>query len=548
MFWLRMWIGCWICLMGVAAGCDQSPAQPPTLVQNLPLEFSGTPPSEAVPPKESEPPEEEPIDPGQGYVAYDFGHRVVDDGAIYGAIYHRHLELIAASTPWSSVDVRNTPLALEASTTFRQVDGPRPQLDSQTSASEADASFDELIRATLIVAAGEGDDFFTAGAVVLTPDGLAITNYHVAEYLGDRMTAMTCDGKSHRVVELLAGNAVLDTALIRLEGSGFNAVALAKEAPLPGDEIVVVHHPENRFYTYDRGYVMRYSSIGGTPTLEISASYTPGASGCGIFNSRGELVGLASSIAVGDGPYLSEGFELFAGETDLEDDSTNNTEESDESDFEADLLTMDALVVKHAIPLSAIRKLWKEPRTATARKNLALARDAFRDLKSSLLEKQWANAAQLMTTRGLDAFCLDAVDALRASLSGFPPNPACLALVRRLKLQEAIDATELNAPPRVKDHRVLAALDDQGGRWSLTTSVCAAAPQVLLEEWSPLCGEITAEETEGPAVIFAVRSNDSSNDASLPPVFIRFVRQGDSWKYDGFDWQRTDAARIAMEP
>jgi hypothetical protein len=114
------------------------------------------------------------------------------------------------------------------------------------------------------------------------------------------------------------------------------------------DSIIMIHHTENRFYTYDRGYIKRYPMIGKKPWMEISADFAPGGSGCGVFNANHELVGLVSMIMMGDGPTIAR--------QDLskppEDESADGTDGFVASDGAM-------VVVKLAVPLTAIRELCK---------------------------------------------------------------------------------------------------------------------------------------------------------------------------------------------
>jgi hypothetical protein len=116
----------------------------------------------------------------------------------------------------------------------------------------------------------------------------------------------------------------------------------------------MVHHSGNRFFTYDRGYIMRFPVLGKYPWMEISADYAPGGSGCGIFNEKRELIGLVSIIQYGDGPTLSEDFDVQADEGWIEEGDT----------VDENMQSMDSmLLLKHAVPLSAIRSLWENANT-----------------------------------------------------------------------------------------------------------------------------------------------------------------------------------------
>lgn len=275
-------------------------------------------------------------DPGRDFVLYPGGAAAVDDAKVFGALVHRYQEMLASNSVWPEIDPAKVPASIA-----------RPELSTARECRTAT----DLARASLIVAGGDEADggFFTSGAVLVSAGGLALTNYHVIEDIGtSKMIAMGADGKVHRIVEVLAGNKERDVALIRIEGDGFHAVKIATKAPVAGDDLVMMHHSEMRFFTYDRGYVMRYSQIASHPWMEVSAEYAPGGSGCGLFNRQHELVGLVSSITMGDGPDLAA------------DDSLENEESELEEFGDEDPVTFGALVVKHAVPWSAINSLWKK--------------------------------------------------------------------------------------------------------------------------------------------------------------------------------------------
>jgi len=279
-------------------------------------------------------------DPGKDFAPYRGEGQPTNDAKIMGAVIHRFADLSEdSSVSWTKKTVlQDIPSTLD-----------KPL--SQAVAKQEKPSVDDLAHATVVLCGGDGMGQFTAGAVLISEDGLAVTNYHVAEFLSEgKMAALTTDGKCYPVVEFLAGNLKRDVALIRIQGSEFKHVRIASTSPRVGDNLEMLHHSENRFYTYDRGYVMRYPVLGDQPWMEISADYAPGGSGCGIFNSNRELVGLVSIIQYGDGPSL-------AIEHDMESEGDWSYEEGEEGGMQP----MDAtLMMKHAVPLSAIQSLWKE--------------------------------------------------------------------------------------------------------------------------------------------------------------------------------------------
>ncbi|MEO1528433.1 MAG: redoxin domain-containing protein [Planctomycetota bacterium] len=270
-----------------------------------------------------------PADPGPGYVLFTNANKPIDDRKVFGAVFHRYMDVVGQAEPLE-IDLDDVPEQVEQALTVLKKKRP---------------AVDDLAKATAVFVGG-GDQFFTAGAVLISEDGLAVTNFHVAEALSESPCyCVTHDGTTHRVVEFLAGNRDRDVALVRLEGKSFHYVNIAKETPSAGDDLEMMHHSENRFFTYDRGYVMRHPVIGTDPWMEVSMDYAPGGSGCGIYNNDRELVGLVSIIQFGDGPSIAEPLSEW-----------DESEEAswDEYDEEA------VIMVKQAVSLSAIRSLWNQ--------------------------------------------------------------------------------------------------------------------------------------------------------------------------------------------
>jgi len=284
-----------------------------------------------------------PEDPGVGYVPFRGLTEPMDDRGIFGTIYHRYLEQLERSAEWRTAGWRRTNVNRAA----REVALPLPGLSVEK------PTVERLVQATLVIGGGgSGEDFFTGGAVIISPEGYALTNFHIAESFNQKLVALLADGRVVRVLKLVAGNRDTDVAIIQLEGENFPWVPLAATVPAMADDLVMLHHTENRFFTYDRGYVKRYPRIGSHPWMEVSADYAPGGSGCGIFNSQHELVGLVSVIAMGDGPMIASS-DLMAEEAESAGwgDAETGAGESGPGPG--------ALVVKLAVPLTAIRALVK---------------------------------------------------------------------------------------------------------------------------------------------------------------------------------------------
>lgn len=153
---------------------------------------------------------------------------------------------------------------------------------------------------------GKCDDLHgnIAGGVVISDDGLCLTNHHVLERR-DQDTrvifAMDYAGRGYAVEEILAANRVADVALVRLKGEGpFFPTTIAAQVPRPNSPAYVLSHPSSEFYVLTHGIVSRHVTLtqrrGQSQWLEVTAPFGAGSSGSGVFDDHGQLIGLVSRI------------------------------------------------------------------------------------------------------------------------------------------------------------------------------------------------------------------------------------------------------------
>ena len=151
-----------------------------------------------------------------------------------------------------------------------------------------------------------------AGGVIVSEDGIVLTNYHVLEPRKrnangktEGYMVMTYDGKAFKIDTVLAASKKNDIAVVQLDANGhrFHAAPIADVRPLPGSSVRVMSNPSNQFYVMTSGEVSRYSRNRDTKNrrervvrMEITADFAAGSSGSGVFNADGEVVGLVSRI------------------------------------------------------------------------------------------------------------------------------------------------------------------------------------------------------------------------------------------------------------
>ncbi len=230
-------------------------------------------------------------------VSADPDERFIDDAAIK-ADFETHLGALfqAGGLPTASSLTEQLRNATAAPIPLPAAAGPESTAPTDPVARARNAT---LVLGHLFLC-GKCDKYHgnVAGGVVISPDGLALTNYHVmdsneAVVFG----AMTVGGQIFGIAKVLAASKRDDVALVKLlDAKDLPFVPLCPRVSA-GDELFVMSHPDGHFYTLTRGYLARKYLIpkGQVQRLQITADFAKGSSGSGIFNLRGELIGLATS-------------------------------------------------------------------------------------------------------------------------------------------------------------------------------------------------------------------------------------------------------------
>ena len=150
-----------------------------------------------------------------------------------------------------------------------------------------------------------------ATAVVLTADGVCVTNFHVFWELlepaaklnpADSVIFMaTEDGRAYPVTEILSFNKAADMAFFKIDTRGDVLTPMPLGDDLPaGANVHLLSNPEGYPYAYTHGRVSRTIALNpGDPfsrRMEMTADFAKGSSGGPIMDDRGNMVSMVSSI------------------------------------------------------------------------------------------------------------------------------------------------------------------------------------------------------------------------------------------------------------
>lgn len=159
-------------------------------------------------------------------------------------------------------------------------------------------TYDMYMRQTVSEGAGSG--------VILTSDGYIVTNNHVIEG-AEKITVTLKDGTSYSG-KLVGTDSQGDIAVVKIEATGLQPAVIGDSSTLQvGDMAVAIGNPLGQLGgTVTDGIISaldrQIDLDGKTMTLlQTNAAINPGNSGGGLFNGKGELIGVVVAKSSGSG-------------------------------------------------------------------------------------------------------------------------------------------------------------------------------------------------------------------------------------------------------
>ena len=135
--------------------------------------------------------------------------------------------------------------------------------------------------------------------VIVEPSGLIVTNNHVVR--GDTTVTLITSDERRVPATVISADQRQDLAILKPEGAVGRGAELAEEVDgglRQGDRVFAIGSPFGLQGTVTAGVVSALSRTNqeGVPMIQIDAPINPGNSGGGLFDLRGRLVGIPTSI------------------------------------------------------------------------------------------------------------------------------------------------------------------------------------------------------------------------------------------------------------
>jgi S1-C subfamily serine protease len=229
---------------------------------------------------------------------------------------------VAVPVTWQLVDGRSEAASAETSPGQRpddQQEGPGwfdgnldPRGPGDTSGAEGTAATDEQSRGVLLIETQTRAGSGAGTGLVLSSEGLALTNYHVIEGSTAVRAEVAATGESHEV-EVLGFDESADIALLRLVGAeDLDTIDPDDDGADVEDEVTAVGNArgggallaaegevtelDSRITTQD-GFGPGASADRLEGLIETSAAAVPGYSGGPTYDDEGEVLGITTAAA-----------------------------------------------------------------------------------------------------------------------------------------------------------------------------------------------------------------------------------------------------------
>ncbi len=135
---------------------------------------------------------------------------------------------------------------------------------------------------------------FVGSAVLALADDVALTAWHVVADARS-VWAVFADGQRVKVMGCVAHDVGRDLALLKLgKKLPHRRAVLCRNLQPVATRAFVIGAPKGYDFSISDGLISQIRNLDGFPQYQLSCPISPGNSGSPIFNSRGEMIGIAS--------------------------------------------------------------------------------------------------------------------------------------------------------------------------------------------------------------------------------------------------------------
>ena len=157
-----------------------------------------------------------------------------------------------------------------------------------------------------------GERASLGSGVIVSESGFILTNLHVVDTLFDAFDAQVTLNDGRKISAMVvAWDEASDLAVLHINMNNLTPIKIGDETSLDvGDIVFAIGYPRNIGQSVSQGIISALTTNSeNTPgIIQTDAAINPGNSGGALINSRGELVGINSSIFSESGNFEGIGF------------------------------------------------------------------------------------------------------------------------------------------------------------------------------------------------------------------------------------------------
>lgn len=149
-----------------------------------------------------------------------------------------------------------------------------------------------------IITEDENGDYYQGSGFLISPDGIAVSNYHVfAGTLVGKERIELPDQSLYEVssVDLIdKDNDIVVFKLLVPDNTILPYIPIARGGIQIGDTIYTIGNPRGLNNTFSSGEISQFRTINGSKIIQINAPIDHGSSGGALLNDRGEAIGITT--------------------------------------------------------------------------------------------------------------------------------------------------------------------------------------------------------------------------------------------------------------
>lgn len=155
--------------------------------------------------------------------------------------------------------------------------------------------FKKCNTAVFMIFTSTGLQAFQGSGFFISPEGIAVSNYHVFEGTGMGLEVIkTSNDQQYKIDHVIFKDKTNDVMVFTVKAAGtkFNFIPVSSHNPLVGEKVYAIGSPRGLENTFSSGEISQFRENG--RVIQISVPIDHGSSGGALINEYGEVIGITS--------------------------------------------------------------------------------------------------------------------------------------------------------------------------------------------------------------------------------------------------------------